>query len=167
MSDASGMRTRGSIFLGVLLAGAGVLPAQERILSIQPTPWGLALAGAAQGSQAPTVPAPVLKHVRLAGAATVEVWEENPAWELRENLRLFQASLLPELRERFRLGTASSTGSQMLSEFMTMGWAVRPPAVPSVYYNCLTPTEDPYLALQGIHFVTTGQAPVMANARRR
>ncbi len=105
-----------------------------------------------------------LRQPRLAGAARVEVWGDT----LEERLRLFRLDLAPSLMQAFTLGSMSTTNAQQLGEFMGMTASdVRPPSVPSVYYNGLRHVEDPELARDGIHIGVGGRSTLTISAAPR
>ncbi|WP_306600061.1 hypothetical protein [Geothrix sp. 21YS21S-2] len=102
-----------------------------------------------------------LRQPRLAGSAQVEVWGDT----LQERLRLFRLDLAPSLTQAFVMGSNSTTNSQQLGEFMGMTAAdVRPPSVPSVYYNGFRKVDDPELARDGIHIGVTGRSTLTISA---
>jgi hypothetical protein len=56
-----------------------------------------------------------------------------------EALRQLRTRLQPSLVRAFRLGEASDTGVQTLSEIMAMGSGFHVPGSPSVFYNVYRP----------------------------
>jgi len=84
--------------------------------------------------------APIVRNPRTA-SATVEV---VGALEDAEAVRMysFVTQLRPALARAFRMGEGAPYTGQMLAEFMSMhGSDFRPPTVPSVFYNCMIPSE--------------------------
>jgi hypothetical protein len=84
-------------------------------------------------------------RVRGVPGATVEVVDRFLD-ERRERILELNTTWAPALARSFQLGWRSSYTAQILSEFMGMTAAnLRPPSVPSVFYNGLIP----YWVLQG------------------
>lgn len=84
--------------------------------------------------------------------ATVEV--VATAEQLRkERFETFQVELAPLVFQAFRIGAANSYTGEMLAEFMTMtADSLRPPTIPSVFYNATVP----YWVQQGWEGPLTG-----------
>lgn len=83
----------------------------------------------------------VVSRSQRSGSATVEV---VGALEDAEAVRMysFVTTLKPALARAFRMGEGAPYTGQMLAEFMSMhGSDFRPPTVPSVFYNCMIPSE--------------------------
>jgi hypothetical protein len=149
-------------FLISLMVSAGFFQAPAEgpptYQDIRLTPWFLEM------------PAPPVKRVarvkgvrmpRLAGSAQVEVWGDT----LQERLRLFRLELAPSLTQAYVMGSHSTTNSQQLGEFMGMTASdVRPPSVPSVYYNGFRKVDDPELVRDGIHVGVTGRSTLTISA---
>ena len=79
------------------------------------------------------------KPGRVIPGATVEVVERFYNLH-QERFQELNATLAPIMVRAFQIGEYSSTGAQMLSEFMAMsGSNFHPPNIPSVWYNGLIP----------------------------
>ncbi|GEM_PF-2598170 len=149
-------------FLIALMVAGGIFqaPAEgpRRYQEIRLTPWFLEVP-APRGQRAAGVKG--FRQPRVAGAARVEVWGDT----LEERLRLFRLDLAPSLTQAFALGSHSTTNAQQLGEFMGMtATDVRPPSVPSVYYNGFRMVDDPELARAGIHIGVTGRSTLTISA---
>ncbi|BDU73423.1 hypothetical protein [Mesoterricola silvestris] len=152
-------------FLFVLAAAGGffqvLAEGPPSYTHIRLTPWFLEMPGPPV-KRAAAVKG--LRQPRLAGAARVEVWGDT----LEERLRLFRMDLTPSLSRAYVLGTNSSATSQQLGEFMTMTASdVRPPSVPSVFYNGFRRVDDPELARAGIHIGVNSRSTITISAEPR
>ena len=79
------------------------------------------------------------KPSRAILGATVEVVERYYNLH-QERVHELNAAMAPIMVRAFQIGELSSTGAQMLSEFMAMsGSNFHPPSIPSVWYNGLIP----------------------------
>lgn len=79
---------------------------------------------------------------RIEPGITVEVTDRlDPV--MAERARAFRAATLPALQYAFSVGWHCSYTAQMLAEYMSMTAAnVRPPSIPSVWYNCMRPLGE-------------------------
>jgi len=109
-------------------------------------------------------------RARLTPGATVEVVERFLD-ERKERALEFNATWAPVLARSFQLGWDNSYGYQVLGEFMSMTAAdLRPPTIPSVFYNGLIPywVQQGWGSQRGIQVtVSESPRPIMLYPGRR